>query len=244
MDQAQNYGEILSNIGLKDQESQVYLALLQLGETTVSPISRRSGVNRTFVYDVMESLADKGLVSYVEKRGRRHYIASDPLTLKTQIRATEKNLDDILPDLLTLYSTPVNRPQIRFFEGHKGLEVVDKEITKESKDTCFFGSAESWMHEFPNFVEYTKEHVRKSIRLRDLVCYGEDVREYAKYYDRKLQELRYLPKGIRFSTDNTIWGNKVALVSYTKKHAVVIESEEIVATMREMFEVLWKLGKR
>lgn len=238
------YSDTLVSIGLKEQESVVYLALLELGETTVSPLAKKSGVHRTFVYDLLESLAEKGLVSYIEKKGRRHYIASDPLTLKTQVRETERDLDQIMPDLLSMYSTPKSRPEMRFFEGRKGIEVVDKEVLKEAKEICFFGSAETWMQEFPNFAEYTKEQVKKNVRIRDLVCFGEDVREYARYYDPKLQELRYLPKGIKLRTDNIIWGNKVALVSYTKQHAVVIESEEIVATMREMFEVLWKMADK
>jgi len=53
----------LEGIGLSEKEVAVYLALLELGSGTVSKISRYAGINRTTGYDILDSLANKGLAN-------------------------------------------------------------------------------------------------------------------------------------------------------------------------------------
>ena len=54
---------VLQNFGLTDAEVKVYITLLQLGESTASEISKKTGANRTFTYDRLKKLGDMGLVS-------------------------------------------------------------------------------------------------------------------------------------------------------------------------------------
>ncbi len=60
--------ELLSQIGLSQNEACVYFALLSIGASPVLKIARASGVKRTTVYPVLESLKEQGLVR-VESTG-------------------------------------------------------------------------------------------------------------------------------------------------------------------------------
>jgi len=53
----------LEKIGLSKKEAKVYLACLELSEATIGQISKKSGVKRTTVYDIVESLKEKSLIS-------------------------------------------------------------------------------------------------------------------------------------------------------------------------------------
>ena len=53
----------LQSFGLGEKETTVYIALLEIGKGTVSQISRKAGINRTTGYDILSSLANKGLVT-------------------------------------------------------------------------------------------------------------------------------------------------------------------------------------
>jgi len=237
--------ETLQKIGLNENEARVYLALLELGESTVLPISKKSEIHRTYCYDILDLLSKRGLVSYIEKNGRRRYIASDPTNIRSQIRENEKQFDLVLPDLVNLYLKPSGRLNMRFFEGIKGVETVYKEATREAKELWFIGSAGAWMKNFPNYEDFAKTQVRKKIKIRDLTTRDSGIESYAKYYKYPLQELRFLSKDIKLTTDNIIWGNKVALVSFSDvPHVALIESEEIVKTFKEMFEVLWQMSSK
>jgi len=57
----------LKSIELSDKEIKVYVSALELGESTVIDISKKSRVNRTTIYPVIDSLQEKGLVSLAQK---------------------------------------------------------------------------------------------------------------------------------------------------------------------------------
>ena len=59
--------DALSNLGLSERESSVYLALLELGQTTTGPLSKKSSIPNSKIYEVLNSLEEKGLVSWVLK---------------------------------------------------------------------------------------------------------------------------------------------------------------------------------
>ena len=48
--------EKLEQIGLDPKEAKVYLAMLELGETTVARIAQKSKIKRTTAYDLVDSL--------------------------------------------------------------------------------------------------------------------------------------------------------------------------------------------
>lgn len=52
----------LMRLGLNKYEAKAYIAAVALGESTVKEISAESGVPRSRTYDIMEKLAEKGLV--------------------------------------------------------------------------------------------------------------------------------------------------------------------------------------
>jgi sugar-specific transcriptional regulator TrmB len=55
--------EILQEIGLNKSESQVYLALLELGEAKTGQICNKLNIPNSHIYTDLDSLTKKGLVS-------------------------------------------------------------------------------------------------------------------------------------------------------------------------------------
>jgi len=55
----------LIQLGLTSGEARIYLSLLKLGSSKVGSIVKDSRVSYSKVYDVLEGLITKGLVSYV-----------------------------------------------------------------------------------------------------------------------------------------------------------------------------------
>ena len=59
--------DVLEEIGLSKNEAKIYLTLLRLGNVTATDIIKESGVHRSNVYDVLDSLVKKGCVAYIQK---------------------------------------------------------------------------------------------------------------------------------------------------------------------------------
>ena len=59
--------DILRNIGLSEGEITIYSALLDLGKAPVNKIHEKVGIERRNIYDILNKLIERGLVSYINE---------------------------------------------------------------------------------------------------------------------------------------------------------------------------------
>ena len=102
--------DVLKDLGLTGGEIRVYLALLELGKSSANAIIRKSGISPSKIYDVLERLLKKGVVSYFISGKVRNYAAVSPERLKVmlvnrkelyfrELDELEKNLNETIPIL-------------------------------------------------------------------------------------------------------------------------------------------------
>lgn len=237
--------QALTDIGLHEREVKIYLATLELGESTVLPIAKKAGIKRTYCYDILSSLSQKGLVSFVEKNNRRRYSAEDPKKIHLLFRNRLQNLFDVLPELTSIYNKASGKPKVRFYDGVAEITAIYEQLVNITKlDTI--GS--------PNHIEkYLGEYLKKSIgkivterlRIRELIPQDSNFVFYHKYYKKPYHQIRRFPKSVKLTTDMMLYENKLVLVSYGNNlHAVVIEDSNIVDTQKALFEILWNNTKK
>lgn len=82
--------EKLQKAGLNETEAKIYLAALELGQTSVSRIARKSGIKRTTVYLSLENLIHKGLMSQIVKDGKKYFFAEDPRNLERLMKRKKR----------------------------------------------------------------------------------------------------------------------------------------------------------
>jgi len=70
--------ESLKRIGLTEGECQVYEALVHLGTSSTGKIVKRANIGSSKVYEVLQRLHNKGLVSHVVKNGVKYFEATPP----------------------------------------------------------------------------------------------------------------------------------------------------------------------
>ena len=81
---------ILKEIGFSDREIKVYLALLELGETTVGPIASRTRIQHSKIYQTLEKLIDKGLISFIIKSKTKYFQAQNPNQILNMLKEKER----------------------------------------------------------------------------------------------------------------------------------------------------------
>ena len=77
--------EIVNNLikmGLTSGEAKVYVALAEIGSTTVGPIVNKSKVAYSNIYEILNRLIDKGLVSFIIKEKTKYFQAATPNNIK------------------------------------------------------------------------------------------------------------------------------------------------------------------
>src|SRR3989344_6511088 len=110
-------------LGLPEKEAKVYVAALEMGRGTVTQISRKAGVNRTNGYNLLDSLATKGLVRISGKEPKEEYVAESPDALVAYLerrhQESSENLSrakEFAPELKSIQKAE-DRPQVKFYEG-------------------------------------------------------------------------------------------------------------------------------
>jgi HTH-type transcriptional regulator, sugar sensing transcriptional regulator len=116
----------LQEIGLNEKEATIYLALLQVDNASVIDIAKKTKINRSTVYVVLEGLTKKGLVSETRSGKKVHYQAESPERLETFVEGQKmvfeersKRLADIIPQIKSIQRASGERPVVKYFQGRE-----------------------------------------------------------------------------------------------------------------------------
>ncbi len=243
----------LEKFGLSEKEGRVYLACLELGPSTVAQIAQKAGVNRATTYVAIEALTKLGLLSSHEKDHKTLFAAEDPTALKRlleQQREEVKNklssLEDLLPELVKAHNYAGEKPRVRFFEGKEGLLTMQEDFlkTKDKKIEAVY-NVDDYNKTFSAVEQeqYYETRTKKKIFAR--VLYNRDAGPFQEQID-KFIEMRFVAvRDFHFSSDISIYGNKIAVASLQGKLVgVIIENKQIADTLRSVFNLAWVAAAR
>lgn len=237
---------ILQTLGLTHEEVDVYLAGLELGETTVQLLARKAGVKRPTTYKILDKLIENGLFYQTLKGKKRYLNAENPDKIKSSLKKKEADLNRILPELKSIYNISDIKPKIKFYEGLAGaISVYEDTIasTKEGDIILNYTSIKNLFKIFPKEYaeEYFKKRTAKNITVKVITPDCEETREWQKNASKEMREIILISEKEKlFSGDTEIYGNKVAFISYEENFmAIVIESKEISNMQRFLFNLAW-----
>lgn len=242
--------ENLKKFGLAEKESKVYLASLELGDATASDIAIKSSLPRTLVYDLLERLIEKGLISYSIKNNKKHFLAVHPKEFISLLREKETALFSIMNDLEEIYKKEgVKRPKIEIYEGIDGMKTIMNDIlNSDVKEFLAYGSSRSSYEIIPAFMdEWHKRRTKQNVIMRILYNNTKQAREKVKKIKSslKLTKYKFMPIELESPTATVIYADKVVLQSWTKEpFAVMIKSKEMAENQKRYFEELWKIAKK
>src|SRR3989344_6900127 len=105
----------LEYLGFSPKEAKIYLALLELGEASVIGISKKAGIKRTTIYNLLPDMLKRGIVTAAARGQRKVYFVEDPRALKTDLVEKTKIIDSILPELSAIQNIIPYKPRITFY---------------------------------------------------------------------------------------------------------------------------------
>lgn len=242
---------ILGQVGLTGNEAKIYLALLELGSALAGELTKRSGVNRTNVYDALDRLIEKGLVSYVVKANRKYFEATPPDRIlryldeiQNELKKKKKMVNSIIPELEVKRKLGKQPQEATIYKGRKGLKSITEDILKEKKHMFVFGAQGNFISLFPHYGNHW--HVRRGkLKIPVTVIYNEKVRSQKIKANWKYFEMRF--NSNLYDTPSTTWiyGDKVAIVIWLNQPIItLIRSKEVAKSYKQFFNVLWNNSKK
>ncbi|MBI4068072.1 helix-turn-helix domain-containing protein [Candidatus Kaiserbacteria bacterium] len=238
-----NEAELIQTLGLSEQEVGVYLAALELGQAHIQDISRKSGVKRTSIYNFIDSLKDRQLLSEVKKGRRKLYAAVSPHHLVDEQKSKVLSLERLIPQLLAIQNNAHNKPRVMFFEGIEGIKEIYGMTLRDKQIIYAWEDLDKALDVLPtNFLKsYTEERTAKKIPARCIDRDTPSAREWTVKNDVRLaRETRFIVSE-EFGTEINVFGGKVAFFRWDKKNpfGVVIEDSGIATAVRVSWQELW-----
>ena len=248
------YEARLQELGLTEGESKVYVALLGLGPSTVGPIVKRSGVAYSNIYEILNRLSDKGLVSFILKEKTKYFQAEDPVRINDYLDKKEEDLqksrdsfEDLFPKLEKLNKFSGQKEEAEMFVGTKGLltafERLLRSASKKEKGVFFY------VHD-PTYYEKAESFYMKSWQL--IKKYGNSWRGISNIEFKKTRLTSQYPKSIEqryvnFPVPGTIdiMGDKVLITVWRDRPVgILINSKELAESYKQYFQSVWVLAQK
>lgn len=236
----------LQDIGLSEKEAIVYISLLSMENSSVLDLSKKTKLNRSTTYVVLESLAKKGLVTETTVGKKTHYQAEPPERLETYVEQRKimldeqaKKLKDVIPQIKSVQREGGEKPIVKYFEGRDGLVSLHEEF--------FLGQNENAI----SYLIYSKDLVDEIFSKQERDRYrgmrlGKNIKSKVMY-TYKNGEVPTSEDGERVKVDAekypilcdiSICEDRVKIAILGKKlSGIFIRSKEFAETFRSIFNV-------
>ncbi len=238
----------LEKLGLNKNEAKVYYALLLKGEATAAELVKALGVHRNIIYDNLEKLLEKGLVSYVTE-GKKKFIAQDPQAIIEFLKSKKESVDKeiqiankFIPEIKQILGSHTSKQEVSVFRGISGLKKVLAEILLVEKYWCVGVTNES-VDILGETYWKNYNQKKKESKTEEWLLWNYDYRNTVIVSNSRGHN-KILPRELDQVTETIMWDNKVATFVFSKEPIVmIIENKEIFDAHRKHFEFLWKLSK-
>jgi sugar-specific transcriptional regulator TrmB len=246
---------VLKQLNFSEKESSIYLALLEVGSGKANEISKKTGLNRTTVYDICATLMQKGLISKYKKGAGTYFNALDPKHLLTyldrekeekikEIDKQKNKVNDLLPQFISLQNIyGKTKPRVQFFEGDKGMREAYEDTLKSKEIIRGYANVQTMHEGLPSFFpEYYKRRTANKIFARAIIPRNKMSIERSLHNQEEMRDIRFLPEAdMTFSPEVNIYDNKMLVASWKEKIAIIIESKELADLQKLAFDLLWKV---
>jgi sugar-specific transcriptional regulator TrmB len=239
---------ILKNLGFTDVEIGVYIDLVQKGESSAAELAKRVRISRTYVYDALEHLLQKGVISYVLKNNRKRFKVLDLKKLLEFVENKRKffekqgeQVSSFVEELKKQSIIESKSPKVEVLEGSEGLKTILNDIVRTGKDAVGWGATDRIKKFVPDFFieKYLRERDKKRIKVKQLTAEGKAVLK------SKHSLFKHLSK--EFSSPVTFgkYGNNVIIFFWSDIPVVIrVQNEDIAKSFQKHFEMLWKIAHK
>jgi len=247
--------KLLKEIGLTDGEIRSYLALLKIGKSSTGPLTKESQVSRSKLYEILDRLEKKGLVSHIEENGVTYFIASEPNKIKDlikrkeeEIKHLEKEFEQFLPQLESFNQENKKTQKVSLYQGLKGLTTAHEHLYLKLKrgDEYYYLGIPADQPE-SHHLYWQRDHERRVEEgIKCKLLFNKDAPKEILENRNKYKgcEARYMESNIKTPSYFLIYADTI-VIAIASKNPIAIEiiSEEIANSFKQYFKEFWKLSK-
>lgn len=246
--------KILSKI-IGKKEAKTYLKALEIGNPSISELSKTTNIPRSTTYLILDDLEKLGLISRNTLNDKTQIIPSDPNILTKIInnqiskkKSQQIRLNNIIPQLQKLHLKNIQMPQIKYIEGKANIFNMIFDIFEEVGEKQYLRICQGYSKQDPGLTDepnYLKKALQKIEETNpigsEIIPETQSSREYRKKLKNSNIEVLLAPPintPNKVHIDKYIWLNKLATINYQTYCGIIIEDEFIAKNEKTTFNIL------
>ena len=235
--------ENLSKLGFSPSEVKIYMHLVKNGSSYSNKISSETKINRTNVYEALDRLSAKGVISFIIKNKVKWFEAKSPEFLISLVKVKEEELNKtktgLIGDIKQLKQIRLDRNTLEaaIFVGKKGLRMIFEEILETRKPISLIAAELQFKDLFgPYFELWHRERIERKIRQRSIF----PKKFEGRLEKRKFLEYKFVNNKFTNPTTTIIYGDNCIFIQWPHEPvAIKIQNKEITKSHLNYFSLLW-----
>ena len=245
--------KILEKVGLTKNESIVYLTLLKEGTSSTGNILKKSELNSGKIYEILESLKRKGLVSESIINNVKYYTSAPPSQIleylnkqKEELEKDELFIKKAIPDLEKLRETKTKEIKSVTYTSFRGIKTAADEALEHmnsKQEILAMGVTEKKDKKFNEFwKQWTIRRTEKKITAKHL--FSEKGDYFNEFRKMKYTEVKFL-EGLTPVTIDIFGEDRVLILNYNEPvSCIMIYDKNTATSFINFFYQLWKIAKK
>ena len=240
----------MENIGLTKSEIKIYTSLLKLGSSKSGKITKEVNLHRSRVYESLNRLLEKGLVSYVIKNGIKYFESTQPERLmshvdeqKNILNEKEKKIKELIINIKREIGVTKPEAEASILVGIEGYKTMRNDVLKTGKDLYLIGGKGKedriLKYFFPNFNK-----IRIKNKIKWFILFESNLKNKS-ITKMPLMECRFLPKGFTTPAVINVYGDRVVNVLWKGDYPLcfMVKNKDIADSYKQWFDILWRHSK-
>lgn len=237
----------LLKLGLNKNEAEVYLSLVRFREADANHLIKDTKFHKKIVYDNLQRLMDKGLITGVIKDGRKLFLLSMPHMLSSYIDEQKKELEEkekiavkLENEIEKMARIPLDKQEATLYSGKQAVKAFYAETLKNG-DYYVIGAPKISVEIMGELFWETHHMKRKAENHKAYLILNESLKEWSKKVKDNYTEVKYLSKGFEPQTETHIQENVVAIIVWTYEPVIFkMHSKTVAESYKKYFNLLWK----
>lgn len=243
------YQELIK-LGFNKNEALVYLSLIKFKKADALQIIKDTKFHKNIVYDNLEKLIDKGLVTFVLEEGRKSFqLAPSNMLIQffeeqeEEIKEKKEKAIEFSKEIDKLAKKAKTVQEAQVYRGVKGIKAFYNQ-TLEGGEILAFGAPQASVDIMGELFWQNYETKRAKQKIHAKLIFNPSLREYGKTLAPNVTQIKYFTQAFEPLTETQIQDDKVAIMVWTEEPFLfLIKSKEVADSYRDFFEGMWKQAK-
>lgn len=235
----------LIKLGFSHNEAQVYLALIELGQSPAGAVIKKTSLHRNIVYETLDKLVIKKMVMKLIKKNVAIFQPTDPIRILEIQKEKLSVAEEVIPKLSKVANI---KQEIIIHEGLEGFRNFNLDLVRKIKpDSVLYvlgAIGDKWYELMGDkYSQYERLRMKKRFWFK-MIEYNRKSKIDTGKTASEYYSVRIIPAKLETPANVLIWNNSIALQIFQEPISIIeIKNPALAKAYLNYFEILWKQSK-